>query len=443
VRADEICQLVLRTCKAEGVADAVVAVTQSENTMVRFSNNQITVMNALQEASAFIYVADSGRKAGTNVADLSKRTLVNTSKKIVESAKRGPAGDVTAPLPKGPFNYEPTLLENNPVPMEAKKLVSYVKEGIDAALGQGAERVAGSLIADNSRVTLQTSAGAFGVTKKSSLELSLRAFQSSLASGHAVRIAGSEQDFRPSEAGEEAGRMAVLAKDPVNIEPGQYKAVLGPLVFADLVQHTGRMASAFSVDAGFSFLTGKMGQKVCSEQLTVCDDATMPGAYGSYAFDSEGLPTRRTAIIEKGVLKSYLHNSATAKKFGVESTANAGLVAPHAFNLTVDAGTRSVDELIRSVDKGIYVTNNWYLRYQNMQTGDFSTIPRDAMFLIENGQIGKSIKEMRISDNVLRILSDTSALSTERKWIKWWEVEIPVLAPTALVNDLRFTRSRM
>jgi PmbA protein len=303
--------------------------------------------------------------------------------------------------------------------------------------------VAGSLIADNSRVTLQTSAGAFGVAKKSSLELSLRAFQSSLASGHAVRISGSEQDFRPSEAGEEAGRMAVLAKDPVNIEPGQYEAVLGPLVFADLVQHAGRMASAFSVDAGFSFLTGKMGQKVCSEQLTVCDDATLPGAYGSYAFDSEGLPTRRTAIIEKGVLKSYLHNSATAKKFGVESTANAGLIAPHAFNLTVDAGTRSVDELIRSVDKGIYVTNNWYLRYQNMQTGDFSTIPRDAMFLIENGQIGKSIKEMRISDNVLRILSDTSALSTERKWIKWWEVEIPVLAPTALVNDLRFTRSRM
>jgi PmbA protein len=95
------------------------------------------------------------------------------------------------------------------------------------------------------------------------------------------------------------------------------------------------------------------------------------------------------------------------------------------------------------VSRGIYVTNDWYLRYNNFQSGDFSTIPRDAMFLIKDGKIESSLKELRISDNMLRILGNIGELSKERKWIKWWEVEVPTLTPIALVKGMKFTRSRM
>lgn len=442
MRAEEICQLLLRACKAQGVSDVVVSVAQSEGLMVRFSNNEITTVNALMDATASIFVNDNGRKAGTNVADLSKKGLGAAAKKVVELAKRAPAATTYAPLPQGPFNYDPKLLEGGQVASDPKTLVAYVKEAIDAAQREGAQRVAGSLTADNGKMTLQTSNGAFGVAKRSAIELSLRAFCSESASGHSVSVAGKEADFRPGETGAEAGRLAKMSIDPLDGEPGEYDALLGPLVFADLVNQAGRSSSAFNVDAKLSFLEGKLGQKVASEKVSIGDDPTLEGTYGSMPFDAEGLPARRNPIIEAGTLKGYLHNSATAKKFGAVTTANAGLVAPRAFNLVVEPGQRSIEEVISSVDRGIYVTNDWYLRYQNYQTGDFSTIPRDAMFLIENGKLARPIKELRISDNLLRMFSSVKELTKERKWIRWWEVEVPTLCPAALVERVRFTKSK-
>jgi len=83
------------------------------------------------------------------------------------------------------------------------------------------------------------------------------------------------------------------------------------------------------------------------------------------------------------------------------------------------------------------------LRYQNYRTGDFSTIPRDGMFLIRNGTISSSIRELRISDNMLRILKNIKEIGRTRIWVKWWEVDIPTLAPYVVVEDLNFTKSTM
>jgi PmbA protein len=442
MRAEEICQLVLRTCKAQGVSDVVVSVGQSEGLMVRFSNNEITTVNALSDVNASIFVNDNGRKAGANAADLSKKSIEAAAKKVVEMAKRAPASSTYSPLPQGPFSYDPKLLEVGRVPTEPKILVSYTKEAIDAAQSEGALRVAGSLVADNGKLTFQTSSGAFGVVKRSTIELSLRAFCAENASGHSVSVAGKESDFKPAEAGAEAGRLAKTSIGPSEGEPGEYDAILGPLVFANLANQVGRSSSAFSVEAGLSFLGDKVGQKVASDCVSIIDDPTLEGTYGSTPFDAEGLPTRRNGIIEGGIFKGYLHNSTTAKKFNTSTTANAGLVAPRPFNLIMAPGQKSLEELIASVEKGLYVTNDWYLRYQNYQSGDFSTIPRDAMFLIEGGKLARPIKELRISDNLLRIFSSTKEVTKERKWIRWWEVDVPTLCPAALVSKVRFTKSR-
>ena len=176
-------------------------------------------------------------------------------------------------------------------------------------------------------------------------------------------------------------------------------------------------------------------------RLSVEDDGTMAGTYGCFPFDLEGLPVKRTSIIDAGILGGYLHNSTTAKKMGVETTANAGLISPRPFNLIAEGGKGTVDDLISKVDNGIYVTNDWYLRYQNWTNGDFSMIPRDAMFSIKDGELGGSIKELRISDNIPRMLQSVRDLSEDRKWIKWWEVDTPTLSPTALVEKTKFTKS--
>ena len=441
MKPQEICENALSICRRLGAKDVVVSVVSKEECMVRFSNDQVTVVNSLDEISANIFLCMGRRKAGINALDLSGRGLEKACREAVAIASNTPEASLYAPLPHGPFDYDPKLLKRTKVPDDPDQAVHWTNEAINAARKAGASRTAGSLVARNSIVHLATSGDVRGVAYRPSLELSIRAFGEGLASGHSVSVSADEAGFTPAEAGREAGELAKAAKDPVKGSPGEMDAVLGPMVFADIISQVGQFASAFYVDAGLSFLIEKIGMQVASEKVELIDDATDPHAYGASPFDAEGLPTRRKTILEKGVLKTFLHNSATAEKFGTQSTANAGLIAPGPFCLQVGPGNISTEKLISQVDRGIYVTNDWYLRYQNYVTGDFSAIPRDAMFLIEDGRIVSSLKELRISDNVLNILQRVKGLSKERKWIKWWEVETPTLSPTALVDGLHFTAS--
>ncbi|MDD1772343.1 MAG: TldD/PmbA family protein [Methanomassiliicoccales archaeon] len=441
MKTDEICDTAISSCLKLGANDVVVTVMKKEESMVRFANDQVTVVNSLDELSASIFLCVGRRKAALNVVDLDKKGLEKACQQAVRIASNMPEASLYAPLPKGPFNYDRKLTERETVPAGPDQAVHWVQESISAAKKAGASRTAGSLTARNVTVHLATSGGAAGVTVHPSLELSIRAFGEGLASGHSLSVSVGEKGFDPSAAGREAGELAKAAKGPKKGEPGTMDAVLGPMVFADLIGEMGRFSSAFYVDAGMSFLTGKIGEQVASPKLDLYDDATDPTSVGASPFDSEGLPTRRKALIEKGVLRTHLHNSATAAKFGVNSTANAGLIAPRPFCLQVGAGEKDVEDIISQVDKGVYVTNDWYLRYQNYSTGDLSTIPRDALFLIEKGEITASLKELRISDNILGMMKRIEALSRQRKWVKWWEVDVPTLVPTALVTGTRFTAS--
>jgi len=441
LKDEDICQFVLDLCRNEGATDAVVMVMKNEEKMIRFSNNQITVVKNLDETSASIFVQIKEKKVGINVYDLSKTKLKAAVKKAVATAARSQPSDVYAPLPKGPFKYDDRLMKQAGISLDMDILVGNVKEAIDAALKEGGNRIAGSLVGRNAHVTIMTSGDVFARANKSTLELSVRAFANEHASGHSLSIAAKPEDFNPESAGAEAGSLAKLSMNPIQGNPGEFTAILGPLVFADLASQVGRFASAFYVDAGISFLGDKIGDTVASEIVSISDDPSVAGTYGAFPFDAEGMPTRRTPIIEKGVLRNYLHNSTTAKKFNTESTANAGLIVPRPFNLIVEQGNSNIEKMISSIDTGLYLTNDWYLRYQNYKTGDFSTIPRDAMFLIRKGEIDKAVRELRISDNILRILKNVRELSRERKWVKWWEVDIPTLTPAALVESVRFTKS--
>ena len=87
------------------------------------------------------------------------------------------------------------------------------------------------------------------------------------------------------------------------------------------------------------------------------------------------------------------------------------------------------------------VTNVWYTRFQNYATGDFSTIPRDGLFLVENGKVSGAVKELRISDNLLNILKNAVAIGNKPEQVFGWEVEMPVITPAVLVKDIHFTKS--
>jgi len=443
MRLDEIPSHIVDLAKKMGATDVSAKLTEAQKIMMRFSNNEVTISKIFLENEVDVFLMIGKHRAVTSINTLSLRNIERAVKNLVKIAKSTPPADIYAPLPQGPFTYDPNLVKAPEISLDPDSLASYVESAINGALEKGAKRVAGTLNAFKSKITLATSGDVHASQETAGLEISVRAFVSEIATGHAVSVAGRIEDFSPEEAGMRAGEIAKAAANPKPGKPGKYMTLVGPLVFADFVNQVGILSSAFMVDAGQSFLAEKMNSEVASKKFTLVDDPTLPGTLGARAFDDEGVPTRRNTIVENGVLKTYLHNSTTAKKFGVETTGNAGIIVPYPWNLIVEPGGKSFDELLAEVDNGIYVTNDWYLRYQNFRTGDFSTIPRDGMFQIKHGEIEASIRELRISDNMLRILQNVIELSSSRTWIKWWEVEVPTLTPYALISELNFTKSRM
>jgi len=425
----------------KGATDVVAELFDEQRMRIRFSNNEVTVSKVYRESLLNIFLMIERHRSSANVPFSSIKGIEKTVGRLVGTAKNTPPTKVYAPFPRGPFSYDPRLLKGSRISISPERLTGYVQEAIDSALKEGARKVAGTLVASRTRRTLATSGQVRVAQEKSGLEISVRAFTSDVASGHSVSVATNERDFRPDEAGRTAGEISKAASNPKEGKPGRFTALLGPLVFADLASQVGSVSSAFQVEIGRSFLVDKVGSEVASDKFTLADDPTVAGSFGVKAFDDEGIPTRRNVIIDEGVLKSYLHNSTTAKKFGVETTGNAGLISPHPWNLVIGPGERSFEELLAEMDRGIYVTNDWYLRYQNYRRGDFSTIPRDGMFLVEKGEISSSVRELRISDNMLRIFQNILGLSKSRSWVKWWEVSTPTLTPYALIEGLNFTKS--
>ncbi|BAJ50594.1 zinc-dependent protease, TldD/PmbA family [Candidatus Caldarchaeum subterraneum] len=433
----------VRLAQRLGASDVVFTSHQTQWQMIRFSNNKITVSKNGSTVSVDVYVSVKGRRAVQSTTDVSPESVEELVRKTVAAAKSSPETDVYAPLPKGPFKYDKKLLKPVSAEVPPEQLVEYVGEAVNGGLDNGGKRVAGSLVYTRGKMLLTTTGGVEASASSTGIEISVRAFAADDATGHFVSVAADPKQFTPYQAGAKAGEIAKMALNPVDGEAGVYEGLLGPMTFAHILEQVGSWASAFYVDGEMSFLTGLLGQKAGSDVFSLYDDPTLAGTYGATPFDDEGLPTRRNTLFENGVLKTYLHNSTTAKKFNTSSTANAGLIVPHPYNLVCSTGGKSLDKLISSIDNGIWVTNDWYLRYQNYRTGEFSTIPRDGLFLIRKGSVEKPLKGLRLSDNMLNILKGIRDLGNEGYWIKWWEVEIPTYAPHATVEKLNFTRSAL
>jgi PmbA protein len=162
-------------------------------------------------------------------------------------------------------------------------------------------------------------------------------------------------------------------------------------------------------------LVGKLGEKIASTQLTVIDDGRLTGALGSRPFDSDGLPTRRTVVIENGALKSYLLNTYTARKLGLKSTGNAArsLSSPPSItcnNLFIAPGQYSPAEILASVKNGFYVTDLIGFGV-NQVTGDYSL--GAAGIWIENGELTYPVEEVTIASNLKDMLQQIEMIGND------------------------------
>lgn len=371
------------------------------------------------------------------ITSTEKESVEKTVERLYNAMLSGAPDSNFAPLPRGPFSYSDIEDSDQSIGLDS----SYAKRAIDAAISAGAKRVAGSLHGILSRIRLKTSNGVDADDLRTEYTLNVRAFVQKDSSGHGVAVSTRLKNLDVEAAAKKAGEDAKKAVSPKEVEQGKYSLLIGRTVFANLVEAIGYSASAFSVESGFSFLPEKLGEQVAVSKLTIIDHGQIENGVGSRKFDDEGLPTKSTAIIENGIMKSHLHNSTTASKWNTSSTSNAGLIEPHAWNLEVKAGDADFDEMVKEIKRGIYITNNWYTRYQNYRLGEYSTLPRDYAAYIEDGEIKYAVANFRVSDSLPRQMRAIRMLGKERSWVKWWEVRTPVLCPDVLVDDVTITRA--
>ena len=436
---------ILSACKKLGVASVAVGFTRSRDQMVRFSNNSVTVVNSWQNEVPTVYLASEGKRAACRIEDESMDFEI-IAKELADSMKVMPHGDVDFDLPKGPFTYQEIegIYDKRLTEIDTG-LVDAAETAINSAMKEGAERVSGVVISGSWEHFVLTSAGAEGSSKGTGIEITVRGFATSDATGQGISIATNLSRFHPAEAGAMAGAIARKARGATNGTPGKFNVVFGPAIFADLVDRAADSASAYSVDLGLSFFQNSLGKNVASEKFTLHDNGRLPNGPGSIGLDDEGFPTGETHLITRGTLENYLHTSYTAAKHNSPLTGSAqfeggvaGMV-PAPRNLIVEPGEQQFEDLLDRAQSGLYITNNWYTRFQNYQTGDFSTICRDGVFEIRNGKLGNPVKGLRVSDNMIRILQSIEMLSKERQWIRWWEVPTPTLTPYVLVRDVGIT----
>lgn len=434
---------VVNLCKKLGADDAVAKLSSTNDMQVKFANSAIAITQNWSGMSLEVFVAYKKRTASVALENLDHAVVRSSVERLLKIAKNSQPNRDWVGLARGPFKYARPKDSFDPVLLNQKdRAIDWVNAAIEATR---AKKAAGVLYITDEGKTLATSEGVSAQDRSTSAQLSIRAFFEHDESGHAVTASTTAAGFKPETAGQKAGELAKAARKPQPGQAGKYDVIFDPLAFAGLLASVASNSSAYNVDAGYSFLADKIGKRVAGPHVTILDDPTAAGGLGSVAFDDEGRPTQRTPIIENGLLKTYLHNTLTAKKFNAQPTASAGLISPAPRNVILQPGSCSRDELFSQVKNGIYVTNIWYTRFQNFRTGDFSTIPRDGLFVIRNGELWRPVKGLRITDNLQRLLENISALSSKPETILWWGMDdqIPSTTPYVLVKDLNLTLPTM
>jgi PmbA protein len=437
----ELNDTAIGTAKALGVDDAVALSARGADSMIRFANNSVTVANRVEESELTVYLAKSKRRALASTSNLQPAAVKEFVRDLFLSMGGLPESNYV-PLPDKPARYTPSKAGyDRRLESLEDELPEMAGAAIDAATAAGGKRSAGVINAGEVTVAILTSTGTRGIDSRTAITLNIRSFAEKEASGHGLSCSSSLSGFDPEEAGRRAGEGAKTMREASEPEAGKYAVLLSPTVASNLVETVADAASAFAVDAGTSYLADRLGKKVAARSFSLTDHGVTEGGLGGRVFDDEGVRTRSNKIIEDGVLKGYLHNLTTASKWKVRDTGNAGFVAPHPWNLEIEAGDSTYDEMVREMKKGIVLTSNWYTRFRNYRTGEFSTVPRDGAYLVERGEVVKPLKGMRMGDDLERMLSSVTLFSKRREWIQWWEVDTPTLSPWMLIDGVKITRA--
>lgn len=409
---------ILAMAKKSGATEADVVIADGENLSVQVRLGAVDRLTKAREKRLGLRVFVGKRSACTSTSDFSKESLEHLAVQTCELAK-AVVEDPISGLPTADQMAEsvPDLDLYDRSKLSADEQIQIARRAESAAMSAD-ERITNSEGADfdtsSGRVVLGNSHGFVGEYRSSSYSLSVSPVATDGVTGSMQRdhwYAVQRKFARleaPEAVGIEAARRTVRRLGARKVGTKKVPVVFDQEMAGSLLGNLCSALSGYTLYKGASFLVGQLGKSIASEHITVYDDARMIGGLGSRPFDGEGLPTRKNTIVEKGVLNSYLLDTYSGKKLGLQSTGNASRavgespsVGPTNFYLV--PGVKSVDEIIATVKDGLYVTELIGFGI-NMVTGDYSR--GAAGFWIENGELAYPVEEITIAGNLKQMLKD-------------------------------------
>lgn len=412
-RLEELAKLILDRAKQKGAEHAHVNVFTTVDIGTRFGENHIT-QNMFESQTAFFLKTQIGQKVsgyqGSNPTEKNIDQMIGDALLLTEKSSED------ADFPG--FIEEQKHFPDLHVPrteIEPEEIAEGVKTIIDSA--KQADRkitaVAGNLRFVKSDLLMMNTNGVSGYRGQSwiSSVINVAATEGTGEARSTGRVAGRSIDTMnlPKEA-EEVAIRAIKGLNQQEMDIGSYEAVLSPMAFSALWSFVAFATSSEGLITHSSFLKDKLGEQIFDSRITAVDDSLNPEHLGARNFDSELVPTPPSPYIEEGVLKDFAYNLRNAKKLGVESNGRnyQGFQGemPLFTATTIRSGSKSEEDLIASVDDGIYISNLFYNNYVNPPQGICTGLTRDGLFRIKNGEIIHSLKNFRWTDSLQNIFKE-------------------------------------
>lgn len=403
---------------AHSTADQTEVVLLSEDTnLTRFANSRIH-QNVAERNVQVRVRAVSGKRVGVaSINDLSDAALQQVTENALEIALLQP---------------ENPDFQSLPAPKPLPEVDAFVQATADCTPQQRAQAVAtickfatgngliasGAFTTSSSETAIGNSLGVFAYVPTTLSDLTT-VIMSDDSSGYANVASLDVRELNAEQVGREAVDKALRSRNPQPVEPGEYTVILEEHAVATMLMYLAYLGfGALAVQEGRSFMANKFGQRITGGNVSIWDDGLAASGL-PIPFDFEGMPKKRVDLITDGVAKAVVYDSYTANKEGRESTGHA-LPAPNTYgplpgNLFLKAGKDSKEQMLASMDRGLWITRFHYVNPVHPLKTILTGMTRDGTFWIENGEIKGATKNLRFTQNVLEALSAVQMISEETK----------------------------
>lgn len=427
--------LIMKKLTSRGFQEVALQYRKTRTEQVRFSQNAEDLHNDWDESSVSVFAANRRKTVSTTIAHM--ENLDETLDKLWKISGKTPENPGFEGINPEKMVY-PQMPEMGSADYDLQDMSVNL---VNSALEKGAERTAGVLYNRTHNITIKTNYNEC-TYETGGLEVLIRSFRDD-RTGQEARHFGKNVNVSQDtiqRIGRESAEPLLLAREAADIKPGKYKVLMSPYVIGNIISYSSDFLSYHSVESGLSCFADQMNKQVSNNNFTLLDDPLDAEGVGFRLSDDEGTPTRKNTLIENGVLKSYLHSYSTAKRTAGKTTGNSGILNPVAWQLKISPGKENTDELVSELDDGLWINNCWYTRYQDYRNAVFSTVPRDGVFYVKNGEIKGIAKGIRISDSVPSILGNITGVSDNVKTVKWWEEIAPSTMPSVMVDSVNISK---